>query len=131
MTSAQATASAQRSAAVQTPAGSIQWRHVLSRVFVHGAVIFLIAVWILPTVGLLVSSFRHPTDIASTGWWTVFRTPLDLMILPSTSSKLPKATERTFWVPLHPLMPGDRGVHTAIIEALSAEVPADATTETP
>ena len=77
MTTAQATASAQHSAAVQTPAGSIQWRHVLSRVFVHGAVIFLIAVWILPTFGLLVSSFRHPTDIASTGWWTVFRTPLD------------------------------------------------------
>jgi alpha-glucoside transport system permease protein len=39
--------------------------------------IALIALWILPTFGLFVSSFRHAPDIASTGWWTVFRTPLD------------------------------------------------------
>lgn len=29
-------------------------------------------VWFVPTLGLLVSSFRPATEILSTGWWTVF-----------------------------------------------------------
>jgi ABC-type glycerol-3-phosphate transport system permease component len=40
--------------------------------------VFLIVialVWLVPTFGLLVSSFRDPTDIAASGWWKVFSTP--------------------------------------------------------
>jgi multiple sugar transport system permease protein/alpha-glucoside transport system permease protein len=43
--------------------------------------VFLILVavfWLVPTFGLLVSSFREPTDIASTGWWKVFTAPSQL-----------------------------------------------------
>ncbi|MBK8020707.1 MAG: carbohydrate ABC transporter permease [Chloroflexi bacterium] len=55
----------------------VNWRRQLSRVPLHAAVILLILIWILPTFGLLISSFRPERDIASTGWWTVFETPLD------------------------------------------------------
>ncbi|WP_405624021.1 carbohydrate ABC transporter permease [Streptomyces sp. NBC_00076] len=43
--------------------------------------VFLILVavfWLVPTFGLLVSSFREPTDIASSGWWKVFTAPSQL-----------------------------------------------------
>ncbi|MFE2010099.1 carbohydrate ABC transporter permease [Streptomyces sp. NPDC059491] len=34
--------------------------------------------WLLPTVGLLVSSLRSPADIAADGWWQVFTAPARL-----------------------------------------------------
>jgi alpha-glucoside transport system permease protein len=41
----------------------------LRRVAVHAFVIFLMIVWLLPTIGLLVNSFRPAEDVANTGWW--------------------------------------------------------------
>ncbi|MFW6009798.1 MAG: carbohydrate ABC transporter permease, partial [Actinomycetota bacterium] len=32
----------------------------------------LCALWMLPAVGLLITSFRPADDIATSGWWTVF-----------------------------------------------------------
>jgi alpha-glucoside transport system permease protein len=43
--------------------------------------IFLIVValfWLMPTIGLLLSSLRNPTDMAASGWWTVFSAPSKL-----------------------------------------------------
>jgi alpha-glucoside transport system permease protein len=43
--------------------------------------IFLLVValfWLLPTVGLLLSSLRSPTDISASGWWKVFSSPSQL-----------------------------------------------------
>ncbi|NDZ80269.1 carbohydrate ABC transporter permease [Streptomyces sp. SID10853] len=40
--------------------------------------VFLILVglfWLMPTVGLLLSSLRGPSDIAASGWWKVFTAP--------------------------------------------------------
>ncbi|MER5706797.1 carbohydrate ABC transporter permease [Streptomyces sp. NPDC042898] len=34
--------------------------------------------WLLPTVGLLLSSLRSPADIAASGWWEVFTAPARL-----------------------------------------------------
>ncbi|MDV5146102.1 carbohydrate ABC transporter permease [Streptomyces sp. SBC-4] len=34
--------------------------------------------WLLPTAGLLFSSFRSPADIAASGWWEVFTAPARL-----------------------------------------------------
>jgi alpha-glucoside transport system permease protein len=39
---------------------------------VNGALAFLVIVWSIPTLGLLVSSFRTRSDLQSTGWWYVF-----------------------------------------------------------
>jgi alpha-glucoside transport system permease protein len=44
----------------------------ISRTPVHIALIGIAVVWLVPTVGLAVTSFRPRPDIASTGWWTSF-----------------------------------------------------------
>lgn len=36
---------------------------------VHISVVLLVALWLFPTVGLLVSSFRTSDQIATSGWW--------------------------------------------------------------
>ncbi|UNO41742.1 carbohydrate ABC transporter permease [Streptomyces sp. MST-110588] len=43
--------------------------------------VFLVLVglfWLMPTVGLLLSSLRTPQDIGATGWWKVFTDPAQL-----------------------------------------------------
>ncbi|MER7400280.1 carbohydrate ABC transporter permease [Streptomyces sp. NPDC000151] len=43
--------------------------------------VFLILVglfWLMPTVGLLISSLRDPADVAESGWWQVFAKPAQL-----------------------------------------------------
>jgi alpha-glucoside transport system permease protein len=47
----------------------------LTRSPLHIAIIAICLVWMLPSVGLLISSFRPAVDVTSTGWWSVFQTP--------------------------------------------------------
>ncbi len=42
-----------------------------SRVPVHVAVILMCLLWIIPTLGLFVTSFRSREAVRATGWWTV------------------------------------------------------------
>src|SRR6266545_3252280 len=44
----------------------------ISRTPVHIALIGIAVVWLVPTIGLAVTSFRPRPDIASSGWWTSF-----------------------------------------------------------
>ncbi|MET9804027.1 carbohydrate ABC transporter permease [Streptomyces sp. NPDC006368] len=46
----------------------------LMRVFLVLVALF----WLMPTVGLLLSSLRAPTDINASGWWEVFTAPAQL-----------------------------------------------------
>jgi alpha-glucoside transport system permease protein len=41
------------------------------QIFVNVALILLVLAWTIPTIGLLVSSFRSRFDIQTSGWWTV------------------------------------------------------------
>ena len=42
------------------------------------AVLVIVAIWLIPTVGLLISSFRTKAIVESEGWWTVFAKPFDI-----------------------------------------------------
>jgi alpha-glucoside transport system permease protein len=45
------------------------------RLATHLAVVALMVVWAVPTVGLLVSSFRPQSVLSTSGWWTAFAPP--------------------------------------------------------
>ena len=43
----------------------------LNKLIVNGSLLLIILIWTIPTLGVLVSSFRLRDDIATSGWWTV------------------------------------------------------------
>ncbi len=43
-----------------------------SRFPVYLAVAVIAAIWTIPSIGLLINSFREPASIRSSGWWTIF-----------------------------------------------------------
>ena len=47
----------------------------LGRTPVHIALVALAVIWLVPTLGLAVTSFRPRPDISSTGWWDVVKDP--------------------------------------------------------
>ncbi len=50
----------------QSPLGSL---------FIYGTLIIITLIWVVPTFGLLVSSFRSADAVRQSGWWTVFSEP--------------------------------------------------------
>lgn len=48
----------------------------LPQIVVNIVVIVAIALWFLPTFGLLVTSLRPASDVAYSGWWTALSSPL-------------------------------------------------------
>lgn len=52
----------------------------LARGPLHIVIILICLLWLVPTVGLLISSFRPASQITSTGWWTAFNPPLEFTI---------------------------------------------------
>ena len=45
---------------------------LLNRIPTHVIVILTMLIWIVQTLGLLVTSLRPPEAVRSSGWWTVF-----------------------------------------------------------
>jgi alpha-glucoside transport system permease protein len=48
-----------------------------TRLPLHLSVIGLAAIWSIPTIALLVSSFRDPGLVVTSGWWNAITSPLD------------------------------------------------------
>lgn len=49
---------------------SASGKSVVGRFGVHLAVLFFVALWTVPTLGILVSSLRDKDQIVASGWWT-------------------------------------------------------------
>lgn len=56
---------------------SYKFQKILSSGLVQIVVIALCLLWTLPSFGVFVSSFRLPDQIALSGWWKAFETPLE------------------------------------------------------
>ncbi len=54
-----------------------RWERVVRAMPLRVAVVIIVALWSLPTVGLLVSSFRPSADIRATGWWDALLHPFE------------------------------------------------------
>jgi len=52
----------------------------LSRFALHAIVIGLMVLWVVPTLGLFVNSFRPASDVSSSGWWNSFFPPWDFTL---------------------------------------------------
>ena len=65
-----------------TTAGRTRGRFgaVLARFPLHVVIIVLALLWMTPTIGLLVSSFRPASLVSTTGWWTAFQTPFQFTL---------------------------------------------------
>ncbi len=48
-----------------------------TKIPIYLTVILVATLWTIPTLGLLVNSFREPRSIRGTGWWTVFGSLFD------------------------------------------------------
>ncbi len=51
-------------------AGQANW-------LVKAVLVLICFLWVVPTLGLLVTSFREADAANSTGWWTILKSPLD------------------------------------------------------
>ena len=49
----------------------------LSRIPLHIAIVTIVIIWLIPSVGVFVNSFRIPRAIRTEGWWNAFLDPLD------------------------------------------------------
>lgn len=44
----------------------------ISSLLINLILIVICIIWLIPVIGLLITSFRNSQDIFSTGWWTIF-----------------------------------------------------------
>jgi len=65
--------------AAPSPANRRAGRFV-RRIPLHVVVIFLMVVWLIPTIGLLVNSFRPPEALTQSGWWSILFNPSQLTL---------------------------------------------------
>jgi len=49
----------------------------LSTLPINLFIIIVAFIWMLPSVGLLITSFRNSADVAASGWWTIFEHPFN------------------------------------------------------
>jgi alpha-glucoside transport system permease protein len=63
-------------ARVSAPATTLErLGHNLQRLPLHLVIIIFVAIWIVPTVGMILNSFRAVSDMGHAGWWTTLFPP--------------------------------------------------------
>jgi alpha-glucoside transport system permease protein len=72
------------------------------------AVVALCVLWLVPAVGILLTSVRTPDAVNSSGWWTMFRLPFD-------PSQLTFASYRQAWY---------MGLQFSFVNSLAVTLPA-------
>lgn len=65
-------------------------KSVASRYGVHLATLFFVILWTIPTLGILVTSIRDPSQIVVSGWWTAASSSSQ-----TQAARLPAATAQT------------------------------------
>jgi alpha-glucoside transport system permease protein len=68
-----AAASVRQAAARKTAVGRL--RHTFRRVPLHLTVAIVMAIWLIPTLGLIINSFRSVREMTQAGWWTTLFPP--------------------------------------------------------
>ena len=61
--------------------GIVETKSSLKKWVVHVSVALLVAVWLVPTMGLFVSSFRTSHQISGSGWWSAFLATEQIQVL--------------------------------------------------
>ncbi len=59
------------------PSPKVNWPRVIGRAILHTVVITVAIIWLLPSMGVFVNTFRPKQAVGSTGWWTILVTPFD------------------------------------------------------
>ncbi len=60
--------------------GSAKRPSRFGRLPLHVAVVGLVVIWLIPTIGLLINSFRPPQEVTQSGWWTAIFAPAQLTL---------------------------------------------------
>jgi alpha-glucoside transport system permease protein len=55
-------------------------RRRFGRLPLHFVVILLLVIWLIPTIGLFINSFRPSADVQASGWWTAIFQPSQLTL---------------------------------------------------
>lgn len=62
------------------PTGSSPLARLVGRIGLHAAVIGLMILWLVPTIGLFVNSLRTADAVSTSGWWNGLLPPSDLSL---------------------------------------------------
>ena len=81
----------------------------LVRTPLHTVIIAISIIWMLPTIGLLITSLRPPSEVSQTGWWTIFQAPFTFTHLTLENYRIVFA---------------DQGIGKAFLNSLVISIPA-------